>query len=78
MFMEEIQQPPEIRVEDRIAAGQIEAGRSAVDLTEIQAVVKGLLHFLPGHGSQARMAAGGEDITMLTPLVAFVCDMPLK
>ena len=76
--MKQLQESPEIRVEDRIAAGQVEVGRPAVDLTEIQAVVKGLLHFLPGHGFQACMIAGGEDVAMLAPLVALVRDMPLK
>ena len=76
--MKQFQKPPEIRMQNRISAGQIEIREPVVHLTEIKAVVEGVLHLLPGHAVRFTAGIAGEDIAMLAPLVALVCDMPLK
>ena len=43
-------------MQDRVAAGKIEIWDTTVDLAEVQAVVKGLLHLLPAHAVQLLMA----------------------
>jgi hypothetical protein len=49
-----------------------------VDLAEVQAVVKGVLHLLPGHRVRLLAGVAGEDVAVLAPLVTFVGDVPLK
>ncbi len=78
MLMEKLQQPPEIRMEDGVAAGQIKIRETSIHLTEIKAVIERVLHLLPGHGIQLAAGITGKDIAMLTALVAFIRDMPLE
>lgn len=65
-------------MQDRVAAGKIEIWDTTVDLAEVQAVVKGLLHLLPAHAVQLLMAIFREDVAVLAPLVAIIRNVPLK
>ena len=56
VFVEQIEQPPEIRVQDRIASCQIEVRQSAVHLAEVETVIERVLHLLPAH--TVELAAG--------------------
>ena len=76
--MEQIQKSPEIRMQDRISSGQVEVGRTTEHFTEVQAVVKRVLHLAPGHGFEAGMIACSKDIAVFASLVTFIRDMPLK
>ena len=67
-----------IWMQDRIAAGNIEIRQAIVYLTEIQTVVKGILHLFPTHCIQPFAVIFGENIAVLTPLIALICDVPLK
>ena len=78
MLMKQLQQPPEIRMQDGISAGQIKIGQPSVHLAEIEAVIERVLHLLPGHGIQLAAGITGEDIAVLAALVAFICYVPLK
>ena len=78
VLLEKLQQPPEIRMQDRVAAGQVEIGQPSVDLAEVEAVIKSILHLLPGHGIQLAAGITGKDIAVLAALVAFIRDMPLE
>ena len=78
VFMKQLQQPPEVRVQDRIAAGQIEIRKSAVNFAEIETVIECVLHLLPGHAVELSAGIAGENIAMLAPLIAFIRDVPLK
>ena len=76
--MKQLQHPPEVRVHDRIAAGQIEIRKSAVYFAEIETVIECVLHLLPGHAAWLSAGIAGENIAMLAPLIAFIRDVPLK
>ena len=78
VFMKQFQQPPEVRMQDRIAAGQIEIRKSAVNFAEIETVIECVLHLLPGHAVELSAWIAGENIAMLAPLIAFIRDVPLK
>jgi hypothetical protein len=65
-------------MQDRIAAGNIEIRQAIVYLTEIQTVVKGILHLFPTHCIQPFAVIFGENIAVLTPLVTFVSNVPLE
>ena len=78
VVVEQFKQPPKVRVQDRIAARQIEVRCAAEHLTKIKAVVEGVLHLLPRHGFQAGVLAIREDVAVLAALVALIRDMPLK
>ena len=78
MFVKQFQQPPEVRVQNGIAAGQIEIRKSAVYLTEIETIKECVLHLLPGHAVELAAGIAGENIAMLAPLIAFIRDVPLK
>lgn len=65
-------------MQDQVAAGKIEIWDTTVDLAEVQAVVKGLLHLLPAHAVQLLMAIFREDVAVLAPLVAIIRNVPLK
>ena len=78
MLMEQIQKSPEIRMQDRIPAGQVKVGRTAEHFAEVQAVVKRILHLAPGHGFEAGMIACSKDRAVFASLVALIRDMPLK
>ena len=78
VFMKQFQQTPEVRVQDRIAAGQIEIRKPAVYFAEIETVIECVLHLLPGHAAWLSAGIAGENIAMLAPLIAFIRDVPLK
>jgi hypothetical protein len=78
VLMKQLQQPPEVRVQDRISAGQIEIRKSAVYFAEIETVIERVLHLLPGHAAWLSAWIAGENIAMLAPLIAFIRDVPLK
>ena len=78
MLMKQLQQTPEIRMEDRVSAGQIKIRKSAIYLTEVKTVVEGFLHLFPCHAVQFPAGITGEDIAVLAALVAFICYVPLK
>ena len=78
MLFHESQQLPEIGMQDGVAAGDVEVGQPAIDLTEIQAVEKGVAHLLPGHGIQVFAGILGEDVAVLAALVTCIGDVPLK
>lgn len=65
-------------MQNRIASSQIKVGKAVVHLTEIQAVVKCLLYLFPRHRIQFFTVVLRKNIAVLTPLITFVCDMPLK
>jgi hypothetical protein len=69
---------PEIRMEDRVAAGNVEIGHSVIDLTKIFTISNHLLHLLPGHALKLLASLSRENIAVLAALVTFICDMPLK
>lgn len=71
-------QRPEIRVQDGIAARDIEVGQTSIDLAEIQAVVKSLLHLRPVHGVRCLAVILRKDIAVLASLVTLVRDVPLE
>ena len=47
-------------------------------MAEIQAVMKGILYLLPGHGIQGLTVILGKNVAVLAALVTVVCNMPLK
>ena len=49
-----------------------------VDLAEVQAVIKGILHLGPGYGVRFFAGVLSENVTVLAPLVTFIGDVPLK
>ena len=78
VLLHQPQQFPEVRVQNRVAAGDVEIRQAVIDLAEVQAVIKGVLHLLPGHCIQLFIAVLGENVAVLAPLVTFIRDMPLK
>ena len=78
VFRHQSQQLPEIRVQNGVAAGDVEIRQTVIDLAEVQAVVEGVLHLLPGHCIQLLVAVFRENVAVLAPLVAFIRDMPLE
>ena len=48
----QLEEPPEIRVQDWVAAGDIKIGQPIVDRAKIEALVKGFLELCPAHGIQ--------------------------
>ena len=65
-------------MENRIAAGNIEIRHTAIHFAEVLAVGHDLLHLFPRHAVQLLAGILRKDIAVLAPLVAVVCDMPLK
>lgn len=78
MFLHQSQQIPEVRVQDGVAASDVEVGQAAVDLAEVQAIVKGVPHLGPGHGVQLLAGVLCKNVAVLAPLIALVGDVPLK
>ena len=78
MLFHKDQQLPEIRVQDGVAAGDVEVGKPVIHPAEIQAVEKGVAHLLPGHGIQVFAGVFGEDVAVLAALVTCIGDVPLK
>lgn len=72
-LLHQSQQPPEIRVQDGIAAGDVEVGQAVIHLAEIQTISNNLLHLLPGHGIRLLAVVLREDVAVLAPLIALVC-----
>ena len=54
------------------------AGDKLEEKPAAQAVVEGVLHLLEGHAVQLFAGVFGENVTVLTALVALVGDVPLK
>ncbi len=46
------QQPPEVGVQDGVAAGDVEVGQAVIHPAHVAAVVHNVLHLFPGHGVQ--------------------------
>jgi len=65
-------------MENRIAAGDIEIRHTTVHFAEVFAVSHDLLHLFPRHAVQLLAGILRKDIAVLAPLVAVVCNMPLK
>ena len=78
VLLHQPQEPPEVGVKNRVAAGDVEVGQAVINFTEIKAVVKGVLHLLPVHGIQLFAVVLREDVAVLAPLVALIGDVPLK
>lgn len=70
-FFQQAQQPPEIGVQDGIAASDVEIGQAVIHLAHVTAVVYNVLHLFPGHGVQLFAVVLRENIAMLAPLIAF-------
>ena len=78
MLFEQRKQLPEVRVQNRVAAGEIKIRCAVIDLTEIKTVVKRILHLIPGHGIEMFAVVFRENITVLAPLVTVIGDVPLE
>ena len=78
VLLQKCQQPPKVRVKDRVAAGDVKVRQPAVYLAEVHTVVKGFLNLLPGHGIQVLAVVFRENVAVFAPLVAFVRYVPLK
>ena len=52
VLLHQSEQFPEIRVQDRIATRDVEVREAVVHLTEVKAIIKGVLHLLPRHRIQ--------------------------
>ena len=78
VLLHQPQQLPEVRVQNRVAASNVKIRQAVIERTEVQAVIKGVLHLLPGHCIQLFIAVLGENVAVLAPLVAFIRDMPLE
>ena len=61
---EQLQQLPEIRVQDRVTARDIEIGQTVMHRAEIQTVIEGLLHLGPAHGIQMLAGVFREDVAV--------------
>ena len=75
---QQLQQRPEIRVQDGVAAGNIEIRHTAIHFTEVLAVGHHFLHLLPGHAVKLLVSILRKDIAMLAALVTVIGNMPLK
>jgi hypothetical protein len=78
LTLKKYQQFPKKRMKDRVAAGNIEIRQSVIDLAEVLAVGDNILHLLPCHALKLAASLSGKNIAMLTALVTFIRDMPLK
>lgn len=78
IFPHQSQKLPEIRMQDGGAAGKVEIWQSVVNLAKIQAVIKCILHLLPGHAVRLFIAVFRKDIAVLAPLIAVIGDVPLE
>ncbi len=56
VLLQQSQQLPKVRMQDRIAAGDVEIGQAVIDLAKVQAVIESVLHLCPGHGIQLLVA----------------------
>ena len=52
VFFYQLQQPPEIRVQNGVAARNIKVGQTVIHLAKVQAVIKGVLYLFPRHSVQ--------------------------
>ena len=77
-FLQKFHQFPEIRVEDRVTAGNIEIGEPSEGPAEFFHIIYHLLHSFPGHAVQLLAGIFCKNIAMLAALVTGFCDMPLK
>ena len=77
-LMEQFRQPPEVGVQDGIAAGHVEVRLAADVLAQRFRLVDDFDHLLPRHALEARALALGKDVAVLAALVALVGDMPLE
>lgn len=78
VFMKQFQKPPKIRVQNRISSGYIEIWQTVIYLAKINAIIKSVLHLLPIHRIYIFSVISRKNITVLAPLITFVCNVPLK
>ena len=76
--MEELRQTPEVRVQDGVAAGDVEVRLAAKAFAQCLGLVNDLDHLLPRHALEAGALAVGKDVAVLAALVALVGDVPLE
>ena len=77
-LMEQFRKPPEVGVQDGVAAGHVEVRLAADVLAQRLRLVDDFDHLLPRHAFEARALALGKDVAVLAALVALVGDMPLE
>jgi hypothetical protein len=78
LLLHQLQQLPEVGMEDGVSAGEIKIGKTAIYLAKVQTVVEGILHLLPAHGIQGFAVVFGKNVAVLAPLITFIGDVPLK
>ena len=78
MLVQKLRQPPKIRVQNGIAAGNIKIWSTVVNLAKIQTVAECLFYLFPCHGNKTSMFTWWINIAMFAPLVTFVSYVPLK
>ena len=78
VFVEQFQKPPKIRVQDRIAARDVEIGQTVINLAKVKAIIKSVLHLLKVHRIDLFTGISQKNVTVLAPLIAFICNVPLK
>ena len=76
--LHQLHKAPEVRMENRVSSCYVEVRCTAMHLTEIKAVVEGILDLVPCHGLKTGMVSGREDIAVLASLVTLISYMPLK
>ena len=76
--LEDLEQRPELRVQDGVAPCDVEVGQAAGLLAEGFAVFDHRHHVLQRHLLEFGVAAQSIDVAVAAPLVAGLCDMPLK
>ena len=75
---EQLEERPEIGMENRITARQVQVGLATVDRAEIVDLVEDGRHVLPAHRGERLFLVPRENIAMLAALVACFRDVPLK
>ena len=78
VFMKQFQQLPKIRMQDRIASGNIEIRETVVSPAKIKTVIERVLDLLPVHGICFFAGISRENVAVPAPLVAFIRNVPLK
>ena len=76
-LVQQLGEAPEVRVQDGVAAGDVEVRLATEAVAQLLGLVHDLRHLLPGHAIEPRAVAIGENVAVLAALVAFVCDVPL-
>ena len=78
LFFQQLRKLPEVAVKNRVAARDVKIRRSAKFTAHILAAFNHLFHLLPRHFGKFFAIILSENVTVLAPLVAVVCNMPLK